>query len=478
MPKPKRKRAVKSSSSDPVPESAPQSRDKTPAVGFATRLIGSEEREAFELPDIGALAANLRRDLDREPDPVRRLRLYDLALMELEAARDNGSRLYTLQANAGELVNPEDIEAYASRLLDMIAKLQLERERLRLEEDSSVPAVSITDARHPARPVIPLISSFAQGAPAKIYPEILTAAETAELLRLKLSRFYQVYRSLGIPYFTEHSQLRFRKVQVEAWIEESEKGAHNTPPSMRRKANQGKKSAGKRPQPSVPVAQSDDVSGLDCTAASFRDTDDFSSAFIAAVSALAGMLVMRRWIDPGSGPRFGEWLAKPKDFMGPPVNWIVGTRTLYTFVVCLCHANILVLEPGTKKKGPVAPQYAPAILKAFVVNGRKPSEGINRTIMKHEAAVKFFRDVITSHAVEQLGVLHRTDCFLENIDIYYKNQKKQEFSPVAQRLAQGLPIEDGKPPVGVFSILDENVLRMLMSLVDEYPELLDTEPSL
>lgn len=246
MPKPKRKRAIKSSSSDPVPESAPQSRDKTPAVGFATRLIGSEEREAFELPDIGALSANLRRDLDREPDPVRRLRLYELALMELAAARDKGSRLYTLQSNAGELVNPEDIEAYVSRLLDMIAKLQLERERLRLEEDSSVPAVSITDARHSARPVIPLISSFAQGAPAKIYPEILTAAETAELLRLKLSRFYQVYRSLGVPYFTEHSQLRFRKVQVEAWIEESEKSVHSTSPSIRRSANQGKKPAGKR----------------------------------------------------------------------------------------------------------------------------------------------------------------------------------------------------------------------------------------
>gem|GEM_PF-4767828 len=190
------------------------------------------------------------------------------------------------------------------------------------------------------------------------------------------------------------------------------------------------------------------------------------------------MLVKKRWLDPESGPRLGEWLAKPKDFQGPPLNWLVGTKTLYSLVVCLCHANILVLEPGFKKKGAAAPQYEPAILRAFSIAGKELKEGINRTVMKHEAAVKHFRAVLTSYAIELHGVDRRTDGFLDNIDLYYLHHHKADFSTTLQRLEQGMPMVDGKSQFGVFSMLDDQVIILLRNLMADYPALLEIEPTL
>lgn len=218
MPKPKRRRAIKSSSSDPVAESAPQSRDDNTVVGFATRLIGPEEQETFELPDLGALAAKLRRDFDREPDPARRLRLYDLALVELEVARDKGARLYAMQANAGELVNPEDIEMYAARLSDLLAKFRLERERLSLQNEPASPHPPYDPVAAVEMAVAASAPSQRQGSGPKEYPDIMTIPEVAEFLRLKEWRFRQTYRSLGIPFFLEGRFIRFEKADVIKWM--------------------------------------------------------------------------------------------------------------------------------------------------------------------------------------------------------------------------------------------------------------------
>jgi len=218
MPKPKRRRATKSFSSAPVAESAPRSRDNTPAVGFATRLTSPEEREAFELPDLGALVARLRIDLDGETDPTRRLRLYDLALQELEAARDKGVRLYAMQTNAGELVNPEDIEMYAARLSELLAKLRLERERHSLQnEPASLPSPNDPGTRV-EMVVAASVPSHTQGSGPKEYPDIMTIPEVAEFLRLKEWRFRQTYRSLGIPFFLEGRFIRFEKADVIKWM--------------------------------------------------------------------------------------------------------------------------------------------------------------------------------------------------------------------------------------------------------------------
>lgn len=182
------------------------------------RLTSAEERETFELPDLGVLVTKLRLDLDRETDPTRRLRLYDLALMELEAARDKGARLYSLQANAGELVNPEDVEAYATRLVELIAKLHIERERLSLQYEPALP-------HSPYDPVTPVevaptasTPSQRQGSGPKEYPDIMTIPEVAEFLRLKEWRFRQTYRSLGIPFFLEGHLIRFEKADVVKWM--------------------------------------------------------------------------------------------------------------------------------------------------------------------------------------------------------------------------------------------------------------------
>lgn len=218
MPKPKRRRATKLSSSYTVAKSAPQSQDENQAVGFATRLTGPEERETFELPDLDTLSTMLRRDLDREVDPTRRLRLYDLALQELEAAKDKGARLYTMQSNAGELVNPEDIEAYAGRLVDLIAKLRLEKKRLSLRNEPASPYSS----PDPLRPIELATGVSApsqpQGSGPKEYPDIMTIPEVAEFLRLKEWRFRQTYRTLGIPFFVEGRFIRFEKADVIKWM--------------------------------------------------------------------------------------------------------------------------------------------------------------------------------------------------------------------------------------------------------------------
>jgi hypothetical protein len=218
MPKPKRKRISKATARDAALDAAQQSQEGVLGSTQLPRSTSPEEREAFELPDLGALAAKLRRDLDREPDPARRLRLCDLALMELEAARDKGARLYTLQANTGELVNPEDIETYAARLSDLLAKFRLERERFSLQNEP----VSLPSLNDPETPiemgVAAGVPSQRQGSGPKEYPDIMTIPEVAEFLRLKEWRFRQTYRSLGIPFFPEGRFIRFEKADVIKWM--------------------------------------------------------------------------------------------------------------------------------------------------------------------------------------------------------------------------------------------------------------------
>ena len=477
MPKPKRRRATKSSSSDHVAESAPRSREDIPAADIAMQLTSPEERAAFELPDLGALVARLRLALDRETNPARCLRLYDLALQELEAARDKGARLYTMQSSAGELVNPEDVEMYAARLVDLIAKLSLERERLRLDHEASSPLIPPPDAEPLVRSSVPSASSFAPASPAKVYPEVLTASEIWEYLRLTEDRFYQTWERLGIPVFREGSQLRCRKTKLDAWIEKREKEAQAKPINSGRGRSPNKKPAG-NPPTSITTTREEVVSEPKPEASPAQDNAYSLSGLDEAINALAGMLVKRRWLDPESGPRLGEWMANPKDFPGPPLNWLAGTKTLYSLVVCLCHANILVLEPGSKKKGAAAPQYEPAISRAFHVKGQRLKEGINRTVMKHEIAVKHFRKVLTSYAIEKHGIDRRTDGFLDNIDLYYLHHEKKDFSTAARQLEQEMPMVVGKSQVGVFSVLDDKVLMLLLNLITDYPALLEIEPTL
>jgi len=479
MPKPKRKRISKISARDVTLDVVQQPQCGVLGSTQLPRHTSSEEREAFELPDLVALVARLRLDLDRETDPARRLRLYDLSLQELEAARDKGARLYTMQSNAGELVNPEDVEAYAARLVELIAKLRIERERLKLGQELSQPVGASPELGRLVKSSIPSTSTFAPASPAKVFPDILTAAETAELLRLKLVRFYQVYRSLGIPFFSENSQLRFRKAKVEAWVEKREKEALEKTSGARCGRTPKPKKLLSNNQPTlIEVVRENEASESKPEASPARDVAYSLSGLNEAINVLAGMLVRRRWLDLESGPRFEEWITKPKDFSGPPMNWLVGTMRLYSFVVCLCHANILVLEPGSKKKGPSAPQYEPVILRAFLTNGKMFKKNINRTVMKHEAAVKHFREVLTSYATGLYGVDRRTDSFLDNIDIFYLHRQSKDFSTAMQRLEQGMPMLTGKSPISVFSVIDDQVLMLLRNLIADYPVLLEIEPTL
>ncbi len=218
MPKPKRKLVAKKPVTDQVTE-APATR-----AGYAPQLTTPEEREAFEVPDLGAIVARLRLDLDREADPARRLRLYDLSLQELEAARDKGARLYAMQTNAGELVNPEDVEAYAARLVELIAKLRLERERLSLQNERA----SSHSSYDPVTPVemapATIASGQIQGSGPKEYPDVMTIPEVAEFLRLKEWRFRQTYKSLGILFFREGRFIRFEKADVIEWVRSRKQG--------------------------------------------------------------------------------------------------------------------------------------------------------------------------------------------------------------------------------------------------------------
>jgi excisionase family DNA binding protein len=177
------------------------------------------ERALFDLPVLEEVEAKLRQDLEKESNHDLRLRLYDLCLQELEAALAKGERLYAQQVAVGELVNPEDYAAYAGRLLDSIARYQLERDRLRLAQDRKVPKVAGTAEQEMPPMATTLVDSFAPSKTPKNYPDVMTVAEVAELLRYKLPRFYQVYKSLGIPFFMEGRQPRFEKADILSWMQ-------------------------------------------------------------------------------------------------------------------------------------------------------------------------------------------------------------------------------------------------------------------
>jgi hypothetical protein len=227
MPKPKKKRVTKAT----VPKTDPsESSPGTAGVHGSTMLpflSTPEERESFTLPDISAIKAKLKLDLERESNPSLCLELYNLALQELEAARDKGTRLYGIQNSSGELFNPEDLEQYAGRLVDLIAKLSLERKRLQLELgrktlqaplNSEPPAI-----KHPTL----VVDSFVSGSTPKQYPDVMTSEEVAEFLRFKLKRFYQVYKKLGIPHFREGHFLRFVKADIYKWAKRHSANSSN-----------------------------------------------------------------------------------------------------------------------------------------------------------------------------------------------------------------------------------------------------------
>jgi len=218
MPKPKRKRTTNAVT---VPSASPAKikADDPIDSNHLPLLTTQAERAIFDLPSIEDVEASLRINLEKESNHDLRLRLYDLCLQELEAALAKGERLYAQQVAVGELVNPEDYKAYAGRLLDTIARVQLDRDHLRLARDRKLPKMADTAEYAKSPKATSLVESFAPSKTPKDYPDVMTAAEVAELLRYKLPRFYQVYKSLGIPFFMEGRQPRFEKADILSWMQ-------------------------------------------------------------------------------------------------------------------------------------------------------------------------------------------------------------------------------------------------------------------
>lgn len=456
MPKPKRKRVAKKPVTDQVTEALATRAD------YARQLTSPEEREAFELPDLGAVVARLRLDLDRETDPARRLRLYDLSLQELEAARDKGAWLYAIQTNSGELVNPEDVEAYAARLVELIAKLRIERERLSLDQESGQSAMSSTDMGRLVKSSIPSAITFTPASSTKVYPDILTAAETAELLRLKLARFYQVYQSLGIPFFTEHSQLRFRKAQVEAWIEQQEKSACGSSP----KAMESRRPRAKLGTSKVRVsAESSDTVDPVATLAlrpSPRDSEAPDSQ--ALLEALVQVLLEAKHIDRIGAQHLSSWISggcrqvPEKD----RTSWLTGRKTLCTFVVAAQQASLLSLEIGTKKSGKTGPFYEKAVRGGFLDQGEIIKGGIDRNLVEAEAALIAFREIMAEYQQSLPGHEKAHDKLLAQIRTYLEVRRSSDFDPYGARLAEmGFY---GKKTVSILSALSLDTLLLFGKL--------------
>ncbi len=186
-------------------------------------LTTSRERLSFELPTPEDVEAKLRHELLQTMSLDLQLRLYDLYLQELGVAKDKFARLYAQQETAGELVNPEDCEDYANRLDDCINRLRIERDRLQLQFDRKIPLQATTVESATIQSPLPLVDSFASIRAPKDYPDVMTLAEVAELLRYKLPRFYQVYKGLGIPFFMEGRQPRFEKADILTWMQRTKK---------------------------------------------------------------------------------------------------------------------------------------------------------------------------------------------------------------------------------------------------------------
>ncbi len=462
MPKPKRKRISKATARDAALDAAQQTQEGVLGSTQLPRSTSPEEREAFEMPDLGALAAKLRRDLDREPDPARRLRLYDLALQELEVARDKGSRLYAMQINAGELVNPEDVEAYAVRLVELIAKLHIERERLSLDQESGQSAIVASDIGPLMKSSIPSTSTFAPTSSVKVYPDILTAAETAELLRLKLARFYQVYQSLGVPYFTEHSQLRFRKAQVEAWVEQQEKSVRGSSPKAREV---------RRPSPKLGTgkvrasADSRNEVGPAAALASeppLRDSDAPDSRALS--EALVQILLEAKHIDQTGAQHLSSWIRGGCRHLPEKdrTSWLTGRKTLCTFMVAAQQASLLSLEIGTKKSGKTGPFYEKAVLGGFLDQGEIIKGGIDRNLAEAEAALTAFREIMAEYQQSLSGHGKAHDELLAQLQIYLEVRRSSDFTPYAARLAEmGF---NGKKTVSILSALSLDTLLLFGKL--------------
>jgi len=224
MPKPKKKRTPKAVS--PI---AARDTDQQPQGGvfgstILPRLTTPEEREAFELPDLEPIVAKLRKDLAGAPNSEYRLELYRLTLLRLETIRDRGARQYQRLMAAGELVSPEDLDPYAERLLDIITGLSIERDRLALETQvMPAPQTAIPGpSSSPPKERLPIAAPRFAASSSPV-PDPMSLKDLATYLNYKLQWLYQNWRTLDIPYFEEGRQPRFRKTNVDKWIEEREK---------------------------------------------------------------------------------------------------------------------------------------------------------------------------------------------------------------------------------------------------------------
>jgi len=224
MPKPKRKRTAKNASPIAARDSAQQTKGGVFGSTILPRLTTPEEREAVELPDLESIVSKLRKDLAGAPDSEYRLELYRLTLLELETIRDKGAKQYNRLMASGELVNPEDLDPYAERLIDTIAGLSIERDRLCLEArvlqapQAAIPGPSLS----PPKETTPITAPRFAASSSPV-PDPMSLKDLATYLNYKLQWLYQNWRTLDIPYFEEGRQPRFRKTSVDKWIEEREK---------------------------------------------------------------------------------------------------------------------------------------------------------------------------------------------------------------------------------------------------------------
>jgi hypothetical protein len=191
----------------------------------------------------------------------------------------------------------------------------------------------------------------------------------------------------------------------------------------------------------------------------------------AVIVRSASILVQRGHFDEANSKRFLAWAEGGCKELSPGdrINWLTGRRTLITYIVCAQHATLISLPLVPNKTGFIGPRYEKVIISGFLDYGEIIKPGIDRTITRIEEAMRVFKEVMTSFALDSIQEPRFVDTIFGSIDDYFTHYRKPDFKPYLEQLNNSIMVKSKRE--SVFSEMVESMLAHFWELAKEFPEL-------
>jgi predicted DNA-binding transcriptional regulator AlpA len=404
-------------------------------------------------PDVEPILAKAERDVGKVKTFDAKRRGLEFAIRDLEYVLGASDAMYHFLAANGGIDDPEPFHAYFKAGELSLTYLYQCLDYLSHEE--STPPPSDADVSR---------SATSAGANPPVKP-VMRTVEVADYIGRAATTVRHYVMEDKIPYHrtSENSFPQFLKTEIDEWI------TKGLCPSRKGKKSRAK---AKTTVPEPLTTHSEEPRRKEAELPHSMPIISTPLDRHAVIIKMAALLERTGHIEEPSTERLVSWIESGCSLLPVQerIDWLKGRKTLFTFIVCAYHAALLSLDPKSKRVGPDRPKYETIIMGSFLEKGEPIKEGINRSLVKVEAAMLRFREVMSAYSASRYEDSRATGNFFDNIDDYLPNRNLTAFEE--WRLKIECDFEVGKERTTIVRELEIGILSLFWDLTKAFPELL------